>query len=1149
MASDYEEICQDNIRRRGEEFDDIGRFISEQLYSDRTHFILELLQNAEDALARRHRNTPNSTLPNSVNLVLYENRLEFRHFGEVFNSDDVKAITDVLRGTKTEDRAQIGKFGIGFKSVYAFTSTPQIHSGGEDFEIKRYIRPRSIDSLSVKDSNETVFIFPFDHSEISAEKTYSLIETKLRQLGPRVLLFLKHISEIAWVIDGKDSGQYLKESSACGHLAKKVTLIGQRLVDRGDVDDEEWLVFKKDIPLVDESEVDSIEIAFRVIEDRGTQTRWVERNQASFLNIYFPTKIDTRFGFLLQGPFNPTGSRSEIEESDWNEELVKMAADFLADEVLPAIKEMGLLSVSFLESLPIKTEDFPETGILYPIVRRVRDVLSDGEFIPTSDGKHVSARNAKLAGAEWLRSLLSGENLQQLFKVDDSLKWVTGEITERAKHDLWRYLRDELSIDEITPDSFARRIDGKFLEVQTDVWIEEFYQQVSALKGLWRKGDRFSQSEGILRAKPFIRIQDGSQVRPFRSDQTAEVFLPVDTDASMALSDLPTVKSFFCENVEIAAFLRELGIPSLDLVEEVIVKLLPKYKSVDKHIAIEEHMNDMIVIEEALGSGLQTKRSKLMEHLRNTPFVLVENPVSGSTSYNLPDDTYINNDGLTLYFSGNRKHARLSDRYSESAIELFKALGASESVRVQRKLSDAKGYVKIANRHSYHKRGHNSFDPDIKVDGIEWAVTNATPDRSEFVWNNVIVHHAACIRGIVETSKRQTFEASQEEERVSKFGKLLIETAWLPSRDGELHRPRELFLKDLPESFRHSEELAKQLGMKLDLVTRLAEELGVPATDIEFMKEHSDEFSKWKSEILSRSRKGQFPSRTSSDPERRQDRRTEQLDKSTDKTYEQKPRSVRTSQKAISQSVWLKNQYTNELGYMYCQICREEMPFRKRNGEYYFEAIEILTDGHFPKEDEAQYLALCPVCAAKYREFVQLDKAVMAGLRRALESAETLEVPLRLGTEETSILFVETHALDIKTILSIGPSSSHIDHSLTSNSTRSSSREPDAIQFFIKSSLVDATGEYSNGVFILYEGSKCCREASEALSKTHQEQRRSLIDAGILRIKGSHLILIKDHVFKTPSSAGVVVLGQENNGWLVWKTESGRTLNDVFRRS
>jgi hypothetical protein len=42
------------------------------------------------------------------------------------------------------------------------------------------------------------------------------------------------------------------------------------------------------------------------------------------------------------------------------------------------------------------------------------------------------------------------------------------------------------------------------------------------------------------------------------------------------------------------------------------------------------------------------------------------------------------------------------------------------------------------------------------------------------------------------------------------------------------------------------------------------------------------------------------------------------------------------------------------------------MPFRKRDGVRYFEKKELLSRKYLPKEREAQYLALCPLCTAKY---------------------------------------------------------------------------------------------------------------------------------------------------------------------------------------
>ncbi|MCP4646926.1 MAG: hypothetical protein GY852_04215 [bacterium] len=94
-----------------------------------------------------------------------------------------------------------------------------------------------------------------------------------------------------------------------------------------------------------------------------------------------------------------------------------------------------------------------------------------------------------------------------------------------------------------------------------------------------------------------------------------------------------------------------------------------------------------------------------------------------------------------------------------------------------------------------------------------------------------------------------------------------------------------------------------------------------------------------------------------------------------------------------------------------------EMPFKKRNGEHYFEAVEAFSQDHFPMEHEAQFLALCPLCAAMYKELVKKDEATMVGLKDVIVNTDECEIPLRLGELDTSIRFVETHFQDIRTIL------------------------------------------------------------------------------------------------------------------------------------
>ena len=82
---------------------------------------------------------------------------------------------------------------------------------------------------------------------------------------------------------------------------------------------------------------------------------------------------------------------------------------------------------------------------------------------------------------------------------------------------------------------------------------------------------------------------------------------------------------------------------------------------------------------------------------------------------------------------------------------------------------------------------------------------------------------------------------------------------------------------------------------------------------------------------------------------------------------------------------------------MICQICKEEMPFKKRDGNYYYESVEALSNEYFTKEDEVQFLALCPLCAAMYKEFIKREETAMKKLHSALKNSDELETPLELG--------------------------------------------------------------------------------------------------------------------------------------------------------
>ena len=172
MACDYQAIRRDNERRYGTDIGRIGPMLLANRYDDRAHFIFELLQNAEDALARRDGWQGSR----AVTFHLTGKALRVSHFGLPFNELDVRGICGIAESTK--ELTAIGRFGIGFKSVYAFTDRPEIHSGTEAFAIESFVWP-VVTSEVEHDPDETVIVIPLkdtdeaEHDEMLADSVAS----------------------------------------------------------------------------------------------------------------------------------------------------------------------------------------------------------------------------------------------------------------------------------------------------------------------------------------------------------------------------------------------------------------------------------------------------------------------------------------------------------------------------------------------------------------------------------------------------------------------------------------------------------------------------------------------------------------------------------------------------------------------------------------------------------------------------------------------------------------------------------------------------------------------------------------------------------------------------------------------------------------
>ena len=1002
MPSDYDRIREDNIREYGEgtrHLSFLGR-----LYTDRTHFIFELLQNAEDANASH------------IRFRLFEERLEITHDGRPFNETDVRGLCGVGEGTKSEDLTQIGKFGIGFKSVYAYTSSPEIHSGEENFEIKDYVRPFHKVPRIPGDPWTTLFVLRFNADGVCPANACQEIDERLRNLGARTLLFLRSIEEIRYELPDGTDGLYLREEVSRGS-GRQITVIGQ---NNGQEEDEKWLVFERPVMVQDTSCGIRVEAGFQLEINRKDKTESISKINDAPLIVYFPTEKDTRLGFLIQGPYRTTPARDNIPENDaFNRKLIEETSELIV-ESLRQLKEMKLLSVSLLEALPIRTVDFPESSRFYPISSRVRAALLSEELLPADDGTFVSARNTRLGRGAELARLLDQDQLSALSQTDNVVKWLTREITENQTSDLRSYLINQLGVQEITPERFATNISEEFLTKQADEWFIKLYAFLLGQKALWRP-ERWRR--GILRNKPILRLQDGTNVNPFKdtdpfkSVESPNAYLAEGADSG---TSLPIVKLSISQNEEARKFLEYLGIPKLDIVAEVIEKVLPKYLT-GEDIPEEIHNQDISKIEYAYKTDSTDKRNRLTSELRATPFVRAL--FCGTQNrYCKPDEVYFETDQLKLYFSDNSKYGFVSYGYSNTLKSLLRDLDVRDTVRVTRLPKNLKGHVILTNYHGRHERGMHGFDPGMKVDGLKKALQHITVKKSEFIWNEIAIPNQDCIRGIVESSTRQTYEDSNKEDRYSSFGKLLIETAWLPDLEGNLYKPGDLVLNDLPESFIRDEKLAGQLRMKKNDVAQLAEMIGVNQRTIQLarqLEKHPEQMEIFE-EFLSRKTEGraaEFPVGAVSNPERRKIKVAQQYEAAPEKKYRIAERSARITASEIEPRTYMKNQYTNEDGQLICQICQREMPFRKRDGEHYFETVEALSRDYFPREFGPQFLALCPLCAARYKEFVRRDEDAMKSLHHALRASDKPEVPLTLGDWETSLRFVPGHWRDMKTIL------------------------------------------------------------------------------------------------------------------------------------
>ena len=657
MTCNYLEIQRDNIIRYGTDIGRIGRILLADRYDERTHFIFELLQNAEDALARL-REPPRSR---AVSFHLDDHSLRVGHYGMPFDGDDVRGVCGIDESTKKIN--EIGRFGIGFKSVYALADRPEIHSGTESFAIEEYVRPIAAPDIA-RDADETAVLIPF---RPSAHSAYHEIHDGLRRIGASGLLFLSQIEEISWRAESGATGQYLRESTHIDVNVRQVTIIGEQ--DGQTVADEEWLVFSREMTADDGSPVRPVEIAFRQSEDQEAGARRIHRVEQSPLVVFFPTAVETHLGFLVQGPYRTTPSRDNIPRDDeWNKTLVQHTAALLRRS-LCWLRDHRLLDTEVLRCLPLDPGKFGDRSLFAPLFSGTKEALSAELLLPRYDSGYAAAPDARLGRTRELRGLFDASQLTAIYGEGQQVAWLLGSITQDRTPELRDYLMRELNVPETTPEDIVRRLDNAFLEAQSDEWIQKLYEFLNSQTALRR----------FLSALPLVRLEDGSHVLPAIDGQLS-AFLPTGEKTGF-----PTVRRAVCQSKLAREFLRLLGLKEPDPVDDVVVNILPRYSGSTIDIDDRQYESDIARILTAFGTDSQAQRDKLVDALSKTRFVRSIDASDRSFHYAEPSRVYLATDRLTALLEGVKDVLFVDDSHAclrgENMRSLLEASGATRSLQ------------------------------------------------------------------------------------------------------------------------------------------------------------------------------------------------------------------------------------------------------------------------------------------------------------------------------------------------------------------------------------------------------------------------------------------------------------------------------------
>lgn len=553
--------------------------LADFLYPDTAHLVFELLQNAEDAAAKTAR------------FELSDTQLSFTHDGRPFSEEDLDNITNYFKSDKYKQKDKIGRFGIGFKSVFACTETPRIYSPTVAFEIVDRIMPKAIPqpaaSIPLRVC-KTVIELPFNGKMNSADKVRKEIRLGLEGMPTMSVLHLQNIEVIEWRTDGGDSGWMRRVELKDGVVridVKKSTGPESRF----------FLRFRE--PYTESSSM-HLDVVFELEEQEQRPLEELavapaDRFQVVPANtgrvaVFFPaTKETSNLRFHLHAPFIPELSRASIKKHDDNAALIRRLAA-LATKSLETIRELGFLDREFLGVLPNSRDPLPKAYRAFhkAIVRTMREQ----PLVPMQSGGHERATRL-LQGPADLKRFLRVEDIHFLMSgwdydmpslgawsprtnrsVQASISYQGWAVSATQRHTEVDRLLTDLKIDTVKveylvpPDSKKHREIREWLATHDVSWHRAYYALVA------KRWDALGRAHERLRKLPLVRTRSGEYRR---GDECRFASDGDDAPEGIAIADLGTY-SGGKDATHAKNGLERLGVREIDD-ESKAVGILDKY--------------------------------------------------------------------------------------------------------------------------------------------------------------------------------------------------------------------------------------------------------------------------------------------------------------------------------------------------------------------------------------------------------------------------------------------------------------------------------------------------------------------------------------------------------------------------------------------